>query len=203
VRIILQKLSKKELAFLLQLLNSAGAATEIEHLGNRRIKAVVSVAEASSLDRAADRLRVRYEKNRVPDEIRPKGAYFASPARARSEHDMVNEWSHARIPAVSATVYLRDRPGSFVHVLIVGVPAHHPPVMVNDPRDLVSWMVARGMANGQLKRLVKCKLPSCGKFGLRDRAKKDARFHSRKCQQEYNLLSRKVGGEKAMGKIAW
>jgi hypothetical protein len=204
MRIILKELSRSELSFLLRLLNAAGATIELlEPNRHLRREAVVSAEDAIWLDSVGDRLRRSYEKGKVHDEIRRPNSWFAMPAEKRSVKNnymrnrnlipMQNAWSFARGPLLDAIVRLRKNPGNFVHwPSIVGLPAHHPAVLINDPFDLVGWMIARGMANRQLQRFVKCAREECGKFGLRTRAKKDARFCSVECQRKANDESRKL-----------
>jgi hypothetical protein len=201
---ILKSLSEEELSFLLRLLNAADAETEVltkSASSVTRVKARVSASEGQYLDKIGEKLRKSYEKGRVSEAIRPPAKYFATPAEDRKITTMCHEWSLARFLLVRAVVDLRNQPGNFVHLLVVGVPAHHPPVMVNDPTELVSWMIARGMANRQLRRLVRCSRKECHKFGLRDRAKRDAKFCSVDCQKEFNFISRKLGKDSDYGAV--
>jgi hypothetical protein len=191
LRIILDKLSKPELMFLLDLLNSAGS--EIDVFGKSRfIRAIVSPEEATQLDKVADRFRLSYEKGKVSETFRSSDKYYSLKMKDRKQRAR-NDWSWARIPLISLVVHYRHKEGNFVHwPMIIGVPAHHPAVMINDPVDLVNWLLVRGMANGQLKRLVKCSREDCGKFGIRERSKKDARFCSVKCQKLENSNKAKL-----------
>jgi hypothetical protein len=66
-----------------------------------------------------------------------------------------------------------------------------PPVLLNDPADLVNWMVFRAFANRHTARFVACGLTGCGKFGLRIRAKKGTRFCSTGCQIAFNVALKK------------
>jgi hypothetical protein len=192
MRLIVDSLSKDEMKFLLELLNSAKSSSEL--FRGQRLAAVVSVNEAIKLDHWAEKLRRVYEQRRVNKVIRPKNAYFATPESDRKTrglfHDLVNEWSRARIQPINAIVNYRNHERNFVHwPSIIGVPAHRPPVMINDPCDLVGWLVIRGMANRQLKRFVYCQ--QCRKFGIRKRARGDARFCSERCQVAFNRSDRK------------
>lgn len=193
MRMILSKLTKKELLFLLELLNSAGSAIDVirREKGKNVVGAYVSAQEAQRLDQTADRLRKLYEKGKVSEDTRPPNAYFLVAPQDRSIRAMRGAWSYARYPLIEAIVTHRDQPNNFVSIQIVGVPAHHPPVMINEPSDIVEWLTARGMANRQLLRFVRCDWEECHKFGLRERAKKDARFCSEKCQKEANALAQK------------
>ncbi len=205
MRLILARLNQKELRFLLRLLNAAGSEVP-EQLkpvpGETALKTsprvlqrteAVSADDAIWLDDAGEALRRRYEKGNVEDRMRKAGAWFGTPKKKRNVVAMRHEWTWPRLPLLNAVVTFRKNPASFVHwPSIVGLPAHHPSVLINDPCDLVGWMVTRGMANRQLQRFVKCARKECGKFGLRERAKKDARFCSVKCQVEANAEARKL-----------
>ncbi len=191
MRIILDKLSRQELTFLLELLNSAGAEVDI-FKNSRFVRAIVLPDEAARLDKLADRFRRSYEKGKVSETIRPKDKYYALSLKDRRRR-AANDWSWARIPIINLVVHFRMKEGNFIHwPMIVGVPAHHPAVMINEPADLVNWLATRGMANGQLKRFVKCVREDCGKFGIRQRSKKDARFCSVKCQKLENSNKAKL-----------
>lgn len=192
MRLIVDSLSKDEMKFLLELLNSAKSSSEL--FRGQRLAAFVSVPEAIKLDRQAEKLRRVYEQGRVTKAIRPKDAYFgirAADRKVRGFHnDLVNQWSFARIQPVNAIVNHRNQERNFVHwPSIIGIPAHRPPVMINDPCDLVGWLVIRGMANRQLKRFVYCQ--QCQKFGIRKRARGGARFCSERCQVSFNRSDRK------------
>jgi len=190
----LDKLSRQELSFLLDLLNSAGGEVDV-FKNSRFLRAIVSLDEATRLDKFADRFRLSYEKGKVSHTFRSKDKYYALPMRNRKQRAQ-NDWSWARIPIISLVVHYRHKEGNFVHwPMIVGVPAHHPPVMINEPVDLVNWLLVRGMANGQLKRFVKCSREDCGKFGIRERSKKDARFCSVKCQKFENSSKARLVSE--------
>ena len=162
----------------------------------------ISGDDAIWLDNHGERLRLRYEQGKARDEMRKPGAWFRLPERERPINAMIGEWGFARLPLVNAVENFRQNPGAFVHwPCIVGLPAHHPAVLLNDPCDLVSWLIARGMANRQLQRFVKCQRDACGKFGLRERARKDTRYHSTECQEIANAESRKLGPSGAVGYV--
>jgi len=214
MRLILETLTEKELKFLLRLLNAAGATVDVSEKfnpapGGTRLKttpfrlrreAYVSVSEAISLDATGDKLRRGYEKGKVVEEMRRKGAWFAKSKQDRRTLSMQEEWTWARLPLLQTVVHLRDKPGNFVQwPSIVGLPAHHPAVLINDPGDLVGWLITRGMANRQLQRFVKCSRGECGRFGLRERAKQDAHFCTKKCQKLANAESRKMKPSVAYG----
>jgi hypothetical protein len=197
MRMILEKLNESELGFLRDLLNAAGASTNpviVHPNGTRSVDStLMSAKEAIKLDSMGEKFRRAYERKRVKEWMRNKNAWFATPATKRrlgALAGMQAQWSAARLPLIQAVVNLRDKPGNFVHLpFIVGLPAHYPAVLINDATDLVGWMIARGMANHQLGRLVLCQL--CRKFGLRDRAKRDAHFCSLEHQKQANIQQRK------------
>lgn len=197
MRMIVPALSQKESAFVLALLNSAGA-----QVSDGKSVPTVSDKDGEAFDKIAERLRRQYERGKVSDLIRPRGSYFVIKPSERTARERSKQWGIARFPLTNAVVNLRNRPGNFVHVLIVGVPAHRPPVMINNPIDLVNWLIARAMANRQLKRFVKCSRDGCGKFGMRARAKKDARFCSEECQRHFNAESRKLKSAGVFGSAA-
>lgn len=185
--LVLKALSKVEVEFLRDLLNSSNASVDL--FSGQRQKALVTADEADRLERRAETLRRSYEQGKVSDAIRPKNAYFAAPPIKRAKQ---NEWSHARLQAVNVVVFHRHKEKNFVHwPMIVGVPAHHPPVMINEPADLVNWLIVRGMANGQLKRFVKCDRTECQKFGVRERARINAHYCSPECQEIANRQATK------------
>jgi hypothetical protein len=204
MQLILQELDDYEMQFLFRLLNSAGACVELfspapnsdprfpKSSSSRFLSksAFVSPQEAIWLDRKSARLKRAYERGKVREKMRRTGAWFANSGK-HSISGMQQEWTIARVRLLDAVVTFRDTSANFIQwPSIVGLPAHHPAVLVNDPCDLVGWMTARGMANEQLKRFVKC--ARCGKFGLRRRAKKDAKFCSLECQGLANNESRKL-----------
>jgi hypothetical protein len=193
MQMILDKLTKQELDFLLRLLNAAKSYSFSNFSGFfRRQENIISGPDATALDRDGDALRKRYEKNRVKPAMRTPNSHFAKSLHERRINDVVSDWSRARIPAVSSVSEARKSSRSFVHApCIIGVPAHRPPVLLNEPADLVNWLVLRGFANGQMARFVLCEL--CKKFGLRERAKKQARFCSPECQIEFNIKRKKDG----------
>ncbi len=122
--------------------------------------------------------------------MRPADSLFSKKLTERKIGSVITNWSHARIPVVKAVLAAHESPRSFVHApSIIGVPAHRSPILMNEPADLVNWLVFRGFANGQMARFVLCEL--CKKFGLRKRAKKQARFCSSHCQIEFNIKRRK------------
>jgi hypothetical protein len=193
MQMILDELTSQELAFLLRLLNAAKSYSFANFSGFfRRQENIISGQDATSIDRDGDALRKRYEKNRVKPAMRTPNSYFAKSLHERKINHVVSDWSRARIPAVSAVSEARKSSRSFVHApSIIGVPAHRPPVLINEPADLVNWLVLRGFANGQMARFVLCEL--CKKFGLRERANKQARFCSPECQIEFNIKRKKDG----------
>jgi hypothetical protein len=195
VRIILSPLSHKEMLFCLELLNSAKAETKV----TGRRPPFVSVSESQSFETVSDRLRRTYERGKVSAALRPRGWYFGKNAKERFP---INAWSFARLPLVSAVLDFRKQPASFVYLPPIAVPMHYPPVMINEPLDLVNWLVARGMANRQLKRFVKCAREECEKFGMRRRGKSDARFCSEDCQRIFNAESRKLKSAGVFGSLA-
>jgi hypothetical protein len=192
MQVILDGLSEEELAFLLKLLNAAKShfrdGKYSGFAGNR--DNLVDPDEAIALDRYGDRLRKRYEQNRVKPRMRLADSFYSKPRGERKLNLVRTCWSHARIPAVDAAYGARNSPRSFVHApRILGVPAHRPPVLINEPSDLVNWLVFRAFANRQMARFVPCTF--CGKFGLRLRAKSDSRFCSSNCQVGFNLQRKK------------
>lgn len=193
MQMILDKLTKQELNFLLRLLNAANAYCFENSTGFlRKNEGLISQDDATRFDREGEALRKRFEKNSVHPSMRPKHSLFAKGLKERDGAAVMSGWSHARKPAISAALVARKTPRSFVHApSIIGVPAHRPPVLLNEPTDLVNWLVLRGFANGQMARFVRCK--RCRKFGLRERAKQDAQFCTSACQIEFNVERKKEG----------
>jgi len=214
MQLILSRLNEQELRFLLRLLNAARPNVS-EHIepalramalktSPRVLQRTVGIpaGDAIWLDNAGDILRRRYENGNVDDEMRKAGSWFGTPKEKRNIVAMRQEWAWPRSPLLEAVVTFRKNPANFVHwPNIVGLPAHHPSVLINDPCDLVGWMIARGMANRQLQRFVRCERAGCVKFGLRERAKKDARFCSVKCQSQANAEARKLRPATPLGHV--
>ena len=192
MQLILDKLSKRELDFLLRLLNAAKSYSFGKNFSGffRRQENLVTGSDATALDREGEVLRRAYERDSVKSWMRPADSLFSKKLTERKIGSVITNWSHARIPIVNAVTAAHESARSFVHApSIIGVPAHRPPVLLNEPADLVNWLVLRGFANGQLARFVRCDL--CMKFGLRKRAKKQARFCSSRCQIEFNVKRKK------------
>src|SRR6202047_3632977 len=153
MRLILSRLNQKELRFLLRLLNAAGAtvpeqikpALDGAHLKTTKVlqrTEMISADDAIWLDDAGDRFRRHYEKGNVEDRMRKPGAWFRTTKATRNIVAMRDAWTWPRLPLLNAVVAFRDNPATFVHwPSIVGLPAHHPSVLLNDPLDLVGWMI--------------------------------------------------------------
>ena len=94
-------------------------------------------------------------------------------------------WEEARQPLESAIVDQRHKTGFFLPLPQLGLPSKKPLARIFLPVDLSCWLLARAVANRQHWRLVKCAL--CPKFGLRARAKRDARYCSERCQRLANV----------------
>ena len=103
-------------------------------------------------------------------------------------HVLRNEWDSAR--AIFAKVISRPderkKSGFFFELPRIGLPAQNPPVILQKPDDLMTWLLARAVANKQHLRFVRCAFAECGKFGLRERGREDARFCSIACQIKEN-----------------
>ncbi len=98
------------------------------------------------------------------------------------------EWERARRRFESDLAFARRRSpeGVIVQLPPIGLPSKNPPARINYSGSLVAWLFARALANRQALRFVKCARPECGKWALRKRARRDARFCSADCQTKAN-----------------
>jgi hypothetical protein len=96
------------------------------------------------------------------------------------------QWRGAQEIFEAAVVSGRRLRGFFLHLPAIGLPMKTPAVLIHDPADLANWLLARAVANRQHLRLVKCTRATCGKFGLRTRARKESLYCSAECQSKAN-----------------
>jgi hypothetical protein len=161
MRITLRPLSKKELELVLKILNL-----------DRKVR----TRELAELEAIGEEFSKRAVAKKIRGTTWRKGDEF--PPRALSK-----QWIDSRESWISVVVSQREQPGWwFGNIPPLGLPAQYPPIIIRDPGDLTYWLLIRGVANGQHLKFVKCARASCGKFGMRLRARAESRYCSSECQ---------------------
>lgn len=164
MRLILSPLSKKELDFVLRILNTETHKSE-------GVKAFAELEDASrqySQHAAGKYLRRGSIPWRNADDVELKV--------------LRHQWLKAQEIFHAAIVDQRDKAGLFCHLPAIGLPVQKAPALIREPGDLAMWLVARSVANEQHRLFVKCARRDCGKFGRRARARASSKYCSAECQ---------------------
>lgn len=94
-------------------------------------------------------------------------------------------WQKARDVLESAIAQGRQHQGLFCELPVIGLPTRMLVALIRTPEHLAQLFVARLTATGQRFRIVQC--IRCRRFGMRERARRDSRFCSPRCQRDENL----------------
>lgn len=181
MRITLAPLSKKELDFVLEILN-------LETHKPEGPKALANI-EGKTAEYSV----------RAYGKYLPRGTkVWVNADGDEPLHSLRNRWALAQQTFHSAIVDQRNRSGLFCHLPAIGLPVVKPPALIRDPEDLSLWLVARAVANGQHRLFVKCARKECGRFGRRKRARASSRYCSEECRMIENA---RRAAERTNGKL--